>query len=324
MGERMKRALITGITGQDGSYLAEHLLSLGYEVHGLVRQTNLESLEGGRTGEVLNRCLLHVISLDSFPGLHRLIKKYKFDECYHLASVSFVGEHLADGFHTMFANISGTHFLLATLQDLQPDCRFYFAGSSEMFGRPTEAPQSEQTPFLPRNPYGISKVTSHHLVRNYRESYGMYCVTGILYNHESPRRRPEFVTRKITRAVARIAAGQQQRLELGNLDARRDWGYAPDYVRAMHLMVTQPEPKDYVLATGHLRTVREFCAAAFSQVGLNWEDHVVSVERFFRQEDAVPLVGDSGLIRKELGWTPQYTFEEMVREMVQHDVSLVR
>jgi GDPmannose 4,6-dehydratase len=320
----MKRALITGITGQDGLYLAEHLLNQGYEVHGLVRQTNLESLVGSTLAEVLNRCQLHVISLDSFPGLHRLIGKHEFDECYHLASVSFVGEHLADGFHTMFANISGTHFLLATLQDLQPGCRFYFAGSSEMFGRPTEAPQNEQTPFLPRNPYGISKVTSHHLVRNYRELYGMFCVTGILYNHESPRRRPEFVTRKITRAVARIAKGQQERLELGNLDAQRDWGYAPDYVRAMQMMLTQPSPRDFVLASGHLRTVREFCAQAFACAGLNWEDHVVSVKKFYRVEDSVPLVGDCSSIKKELGWEPSYSFEDMVREMVENDLAMTR
>lgn len=318
--ENKKRALVTGITGQDGSYLAEHLLALGYEVHGLVRQVNLEALQSSPLASVLARCRLHAISLDSFPGLHRLIARHPFDECYHLASVSFVGEHLADGFHTMFGNISGTHFLLATLQDLQPTCRFYFAGSSEMFGRPQAMPQSEATPFLPRNPYGISKVTSHHLVRNYRETYGMFAVTGILYNHESPRRRPEFVTRKITRAVARIARGMQTRLELGNLDARRDWGYAPDYVRAMHLMLNHHEPRDYVLASGQLRSVRDFCEAAFSCAGLDWREHVVSVEKFFRPEDTVPLVGDAALIRQELGWEPRMGFDEMVREMVEEDL----
>ena len=321
---KMKRALITGITGQDGTYLAEHLLRLGYEVHGLVRQVNLESLEGSAMGVVLRNCSLHVISLDSFPGLHRLISKFKFDECYHLASVSFVGEHLADGFHTMFGNISGTHFLLATLQELQPGCRFYFAGSSEMFGRPTEFPQTESTPFLPRNPYGISKVTSHHLVRNYREQYGMFCATGFLYNHESPRRRPEFVTRKITRAVARIAKGQQQRLELGNLDARRDWGYAPDYVRAMHLILTHEEPMDFVLASGCLRTVRDFCKAAFGCAGLNWDEYVVSVDKFFRPEDAIPLVGDPSKITETLNWQPSKSFEEVVQEMVEHDIQLLK
>jgi GDPmannose 4,6-dehydratase len=319
----MKRALITGITGQDGTYLAEHLLGLGYEVHGLVRQTNLESLEESELGAVFSRCCLHVISLDSFPGLHRLISKTLFDECYHLASVSFVGEHLSDGFQTMFANISGTHYLLATLRELQPGCRFYFAGSSEMFGRPTVLPQSEDTPFLPRNPYGISKVTSHHLVRNYRELYGMFCVTGILFNHESPRRRPEFVTRKITRAVARIARGKQHRLELGNLDAQRDWGYAPDYVRAMQLMLAQETPIDFVLASGQLHTVRDFCEVAFRCAGLNWNDHVVSVEKFYRKEDSVPLVGDPSKIKAALHWAPTRTFDEMVNEMVEHDLRLL-
>lgn len=318
----MKRALITGITGQDGSYLAEHLLSLGYEVHGLVRQTNLENPSAGGAG-LFERCQLHVVSLDSFHGLYRLISKVKFDECYHLGAVSFVGEHLADGFHTIFANTSGTHYLLAALHEMQPDCRFYFAGSSEMFGRPKSAPQNEDTPFLPRNPYGISKVTSHHVVRNYRETYGMFCTTGILYNHESPRRRPEFVTRKITRAVARIAKGKQQQLELGNLEALRDWGYAPDYVRAMHLMLTHPEPHDFVVSTGKLHTVGQFCEAAFSRAGLNWKDHVVSVPKFYRPVEDVPLMGDPTKIQSILGWKPTKTFEEIVHEMVDADLATV-
>lgn len=324
MSRGMKRALITGITGQDGSYLAEHLLSLGYEVHGLVRQTNLEHAWRESSGELRERCTLHVLSLDSFHGLFRLISKVKFDECYHLGAVSFVGEHLADGFHTIFTNTSGTHYLLAALHELQPDCRFYFAGSSEMFGRPKSAPQTENTPFLPRNPYGISKVTSHHLVRNYRETHGMFAVTGILYNHESPRRRPEFVTRKITSAVARIAVGLQQKLELGNLAASRDWGYAPDYVRAMHLMLQHAEPHDFVVATGALHRVRDFCQVAFAHAGLNWEEHVVSMPQFFRQEESIPLQGDAGKIREMLNWTPAKNFDDMVREMVDHDISLVK
>lgn len=314
----MKRALITGITGQDGSYLAELLLGLGYEVHGLVRQTNLETSEGRG---VLEKCSLHVVSLDSFHGLYRLISKLQFDECYHLGAVSFVGEHLADGFHTIFANISGTHYLLAALHEIQPRCRFYFAGSSEMFGRPRSAPQNEETAFLPRNPYGISKLTSHHVVRNYRETYGMFCVTGILYNHESPRRRPEFVTRKITRAVARISRGLQDKLELGNLDSRRDWGYAPDYVRAMHLMLNHDSPQDYVVASGTLHTVREFCEIAFTRAGLDWSKHVVSVEKFHRADEAIPLQGDPSRIRAALNWHPTRTFEEIVCEMVDSDIA---
>ena len=319
----MKRALISGITGQDGSYLAELLLSQGYEVHGLVRQTNLENPSGDPKVRLHEVCKLHALSLDSFPGLYRLISAVEFHECYHLGAVSFVGERIADGFHTLFANISGTHFLLSALHDLQPKCRFYLAGSSEMFGRPKTSPQNEDTPFLPRNPYGISKVTSHHLVRNYREEYGMFCVTGILFNHESPRRRPEFVTRKITRAVARIAKGKQKELELGNISARRDWGYAPDYVRAMHLMINHDQPEDFVVASGELHSVRDFCEAAFSYVGLDWEKHVVTNEKFFRQEDAVPLVGDPTKIRSMLNWRPSRTFEEVVGEMVQRDVALL-
>lgn len=316
----MKRALVTGITGQDGSYLAEYLLSLGYEVHGLLRQTNLESLGDTGLGEILKKCTLHAVTLDSFPGLYRLMSAVKFDECYHLGAVSFAAGGLADGFQTLQNNISGTHHLLATLCELQPECRFYQAGSSEMFGRPTVAPQNEDTPFFPRNPYGISKLTSFHLVRNYREIHGMFCVTGILYNHESPRRRPEFVTRKITRAVARIFSGKQDILELGNLEARRDWGYAPDYVRAMHLTLTHSEPEDFVLSSGVLHTVRDFCEVAFSHAGLDWSKHVVSVEKFYRPEEAVPLQGDSSRIRAKLGWKPTRTFEEMVREMVDVDL----
>lgn len=315
---QMKRALITGITGQDGTYLAELLLSLGYEVHGLVRQINLET---SQEQSVLERCTLHVVSLDSFHGLYRLISKVEFKECYHLGAVSFVGEHLADGFHTIFANTSGTHYLLAALHEIQPTCRFYFAGSSEMFGRPKVAPQNEETPFLPRNPYGISKVTSHHVVRNYRESYGMFCSTGILFNHESPRRRPEFVTRKITRAVARIKKGQQQKLELGNLDARRDWGYAPDYVRAMHMMLNHDVARDFVVASGVLHSVRDFCEIAFARAGLDWKEHVVSAEKFFRAEEPVPLQGDPTKIHATLSWRPTRTFEEVVYEMVDADLA---
>jgi GDPmannose 4,6-dehydratase len=320
----MKRALITGITGQDGSYLAEHLLALGYEVHGLVRQTNLENASESHGKNLYERCKLHVVSLDSFHGLYRLISKVKFDECYHLGAVSFVGEHLADGFHTIFANTSGTHYLLAAIHEMQPTCRFYFAGSSEMFGRPTSAPQNEQTPFLPRNPYGISKVTSYHLVRNYRETHGMFCVTGILFNHESPRRRREFVTRKITTAVARIASGRQQKLELGNLDAQRDWGYAPDYVEAMHLMLNYERPHDCVVATGELHTVKDFCSAAFARAGLDWREHVVSVEKFYRKEDATPLQGDPSKIKSLLDWSPSRTFEEIVHEMVDFDLQNIQ
>ena len=239
----MKKALITGITGQDGSYLAEHLLGLGYEVHGLVRRVALEdpTRRFTRLEHLLDRVTLHPASLESYPSIFHVLSKHNFDECYHLAAQSFVAESFADGFSTMNTNINGTHYMLAALRELQPECRFYFAGSSEMFGKVRETPQNEETPFHPRSPYGISKVAGFDLTRNYREAYGMYCVSGILFNHESPRRGFEFVTRKITSTVARIKLGLATELRLGNLDATRDWGHAADYVRAMHLMLQQPE-----------------------------------------------------------------------------------
>jgi GDPmannose 4,6-dehydratase len=324
----MKRALITGISGQDGSYLAELLLGLGYEVHGLARQTSLEQLRSrhlhGASPDLYERCKLHAVSLDNFPGLYRLVSGTQFDECYHLAASSFVGENLADGYQTIQTNISGAHYLLAALSEFQKDCRFYHAGSSEMFGRPQNAPQDESTPFMPRSPYGISKLAAFHLTRNYREAKGMFCCTGILYNHESPRRRPEFVTRKITRAVARISAGLQDRLELGNLAARRDWGHARDHVRAMHAMLAPDKPQDYVVATGCLHSVGEFCEIAFSHAGLDWRAHVTTNPLFYRAEEDVPLQGNPARIRDTLGWNPKTTFDELVREMVDADVAQLR
>src|ERR1043166_2185071 len=236
-----KKALITGITGQDGSYLAERLLSLGYEVHGLVRRVALEDPQGrsNRINHLLDQIILHSASLESYASIFHVISQFKFDECYHLAAQSFVAESFTDGFSTMNTNINGTHYMLAALRELQPRCRFYFAGSSEMFGKVHEMPQRETTPFHPRSPYGISKVAGFDLTRNYREAFGMFCVSGILFNHESPRRGFEFVTRKITSGMARIKAGQQTELRLGNLEARRDWGHAKDYVRAMQLMMQQ-------------------------------------------------------------------------------------
>lgn len=320
----MKCALITGITGQDGSYLAEFLLSLGYEVHGLVRQTGLERIKGkrmpGGIGDLYERCVLHPISLDNFPGLYRLISRLEFHECYHLAASSFVGESLADGYQTLQSNISGAHYLMASLFEFQPNCRFYLAGSSEMFGRPQTWPQTESTQFMPRNPYGISKVAAHHLVRAYRDIHGMFCCTGFLYNHESPRRRPEFVTRKITAAAANIKAGKQNFLELGNLQARRDWGYAPDYVRAMHAMLNHTTPDDFVVASGILHSVEDICSAAFSQLGLDWKDHVKVNPLFFRPEPDFQLVGDPSKIKRSLGWSPSKTFAAMIQEMVEAEV----
>ena len=321
-----KRALITGITGQDGSYLAEHLLSHGYEVHGLVRRVALEDPQRRftRIAHLLDSVILHPASLESYPSIFHVISKHEFTECYHLAAQSFVAESFADGFSTMNTNINGTHYMLAALRELQPACRFYFAGSSEMFGKVTEAPQNEQTPFHPRSPYGISKVAGFYLKRNYREAYDMFCVSGILVNHEGPRRGYEFVTRKITSAVAQIKLGLSNELRLGNLDAKRDWGHARDYVRAMHLMMQRDAPDDYVVATGESHSVREFCERAFGEVELDYRDYVRTDERLLRPAEVDLLVGDATKARNELGWESTYTFSQLVSEMVQADLALHR
>jgi len=321
----MKKALITGITGQDGSYLAEHLLELGYEVHGLVRRVALEdpTRRFTRLEHLLDRLTLHAASLESYPSIFRVLAKQNFEECYHLAAQSFVAESFADGFSTMNTNINGTHYMLAALRELQPKCRFYFAGSSEMFGKAHETPQNEATPFHPRSPYGISKVAGFELTRNYREAYGMFCSSGILFNHEGPRRGFEFVTRKITSTVARIMHGQASELRLGNLDARRDWGHAEDYVRAMNLMLQLDEPDDFVIASGESHTVREFCELAFGEVGLNYSDYVVVDERFFRPAEVEELIGDSSKARRVLKWKPRHTFPALVKLMVQNDLEAI-
>ena len=320
-----KRALITGITGQDGSYLAELLLEEGYEVHGVVRRAAIEDPISRQTRiqHIVDRLTLHSASLESYPSLFSIFSKHQFDECYHLAAQSFVAESFADGFSTMNSNINGTHYILASIRELQPACKFYFAGSSEMFGKVEEVPQTEKTRFHPRSPYGISKVAGFHLTRNYRESYDMYGVSGILFNHESPRRGYEFVTRKITRGVARIKAGIDKVIRLGNLDAKRDWGHAEDFVRAMWLMLQQPEPDDYVVATGHTHSVREFCELAFGHVGLDYQDYVQVDPQFYRPAEVEVLTGDASKARRELNWQPQHTFEQIVRDMVAHDCELV-
>jgi GDPmannose 4,6-dehydratase len=318
----MKRALITGITGQDGSYLAEHLITLGYEVHGIVRRVALEQPERrlGRIAHLQDKLTLHPGSLESYPSIFHIMSRHSFDECYHLAAQSFVAESFADGFSTMSVNVDGTHYMLAALRELQPTCRFYFAGSSEMFGRVRETPQNEATAFHPRSPYGISKVAGFYLTMNYREAYEMFCVNGILFNHEGPRRGYEFVTRKITSAVARIKLGLQFELRLGNLDARRDWGHAADYVRAMHLMLQQEKPDDYVVATGETHSVRELCEIAFSEANLSYVDYVTVDPQFYRPSEVDLLIGDASKARKVLGWEPSHTFGDLVREMVNADI----
>ena len=321
----MKRALITGLTGQDGSHLAEYLLGLGYEVHGVVRRVALEQ-PTQRLGRVLHmreKLQLHPASLESYPSIFQIFSGHQFDECYHLAAQSFVAESFGDGFSTMATNINGTHYVLEAIHTLQPKCKFYFAGSSEMFGKVRESPQNESTPFYPRSPYGISKVTGYHLAMNYREAYGMFCSNGILFNHEGPRRGFEFVTRKITSGAARIKLGLDMKLALGNLDAKRDWGHAADYVRAMHAMLQQPEPDNYVVATGETHSVRDFCSLAFEEVGLDYRDYVEVDPAFYRPAEVDLLLGDASKAREKLGWRPEQGFRELIREMVQNDLELL-
>ncbi len=317
-----KRALITGITGQDGSYLAEYLINLGYEVHGMVRRVALEDPERRftRIAHLLDRITMHPGTLESYPSIFNIIRQCAFDECYHLAAQTFVAESFADGFSTMATNINGTHYVLAALRELCPQCRFYFAGTSEMFGKVHEVPQRESTPFHPRSPYGISKVAGFDLTRNYRETYGMFCCSGICFNHESPRRGYEFITRKISSAVARIKLGLAFELRLGNLDAERDWGHAADYVKAMHMMLQQSEPDDFVIATGETHSVREFCEMAFAEVGLDYGEYVKVDERFYRPTEVDLLIGDPTNGHRVLGWQPTYTFGELVKEMVRADL----
>src|SRR5438105_3869058 len=320
-----RRALITGITGQDGSYLAELLLQKGYEVHGIVRRVALEDPEHrlSRIHPVRSRLKLHAASLESYASVHQAVAKVQPDECYHLAAQSFVSYSFDDEFSTLNANINGTHYLLAAVKNIVPHCRFYFAGSSEMFGKAEEVPQTEKTRFHPRSTYGISKVAGFELTRNYREAYGMHASSGILFNHESPRRGFEFVTRKITSGVARIVAGRSKELRLGNLEAKRDWGHAREYVEGMWLMLQQDTPDDYVIATGETHTVTEFAELAFSHVGLNWRDYVVPDPDLFRPAEVNLLQGDASKARTKLGWSHRIGFEELVREMVEADCRML-
>lgn len=319
-----RRALITGITGQDGSYLAELLLAKDYEVHGIVRRVALEDPENrlSRLEAVRPRLNLHAGSLESYASLHQVVEQVAPDECYHLAAQSFVSYSFDDEFSTLQANINGTHYLLAALKNLAPQCRFYFAGSSEMFGNAEEVPQNERTRFHPRSTYGISKVAGFDLTRNYREAYRMHASSGILFNHESPRRGYEFVTRKITAGVARIMAGKATQLPLGNLEARRDWGHAREYVDAMWRMLQQPEPDDYVIATGETHSVREFAGMAFGSAGLDYRKYVVPDDQLYRPSEVNALQGDAAKARRVLGWRHETGLAKLVREMLANDFRL--
>ena len=317
----VKRALITGITGQDGSYLAEFLLDKDYEVYGVVRRSSTEHFE--RIEGIRNRVrLLHADLLDQ-SSLIRALQEARPHEIYNLAAQSFVPTSWDEPTLTAQFTAVGVTRLLEAMRQVAPEARFYQASSSEMFGKVRETPQSEQTPFHPRSPYGVAKCYGHYITVNYRESYDLYCCSGILFNHESPRRGREFVTRKITHGVAEIAAGRAESLGLGNLDARRDWGFAGDYVRAMWMMLQQEEADDFVVATGETHSVREFCEVAFGHVGLNWEDYVVIDEAFMRPAEVDLLVGDAAKAKELLGWEPNTTFEDLVTMMVDADIDLI-
>jgi GDPmannose 4,6-dehydratase len=316
-----RTALITGITGQDGSYLAEHLLDLGYRVVGVTRRTS--SHTGGRIEHLQDR--IEVIGADLLDqtSLLAIVDAVQPTEVYNLAAQSFVPTSWQQPVLTGEVTALGVTRLLEAVRIACPAARVYQASSSEMFGMVREVPQNERTPFYPRSPYGVSKLYGHWIAVNYRESYGMYAVSGILFNHEGPRRGREFVTRKISYGVARIAHGLAHELALGNLEARRDWGYAADYVRAMHLMLQQDEPRDYVIATGETHSVREFCERAFAVVGLDWRDHVVLDPALIRPAEVELLVGDAADAQRDLGWRPSVAFPELVRLMVDADMALV-
>ena len=321
----MKKALITGVSGQDGSYLAEFLLEQGYEVYGLIRRVALEDREHRmwRLKHILKDIQLVPGSLESFPSVYNAFNKTKPDECYHLAAQSFVSYSFEDEFSTLNTNINGTHHVLAALKEIAPQCKIYFAGSSEMFGKVKEMPQSEDTPFHPRSPYGISKVAGFELTRNYREAYNIFAACGILFNHESPRRGYEFVTRKITSGVARIKLGLSNELRLGNLDAKRDWGHAKEYIKAMWLMLQQDTPDDFVIGTGKAFTVKDFCEAAFSHVGLNYQDYVVTDPLFYRPAEVEILLSNSNKAKAKLGWQNSIEFKDLVVEMVENDIAIL-
>ena len=317
-----KRALITGITGQDGSYLAEFLLEQGYDVIGMIRRSSTVNFE--RIRHIQDRVTLTPGDLLDEVSLIHMLREHRPTEVYNLAAQSFVQISFSQPVFTGEVTALGVTRLLDAIRIVDPDIRFYQASSSEMFGKVVETPQRETTPFYPRSPYGVAKVYGHWITVNYRESYGMHASSGILFNHESPRRGLEFVTRKISHGVARIALGLDRELRLGNLDAQRDWGYAGDYVRAMWLMLQQDQPGDYVVATGQTHSVRRFCELAFAYAGLDYRDYVVVDERFFRPAEVDLLVGDPSRAREKLGWKPEVSFEQLVEMMVEADLRMLR
>jgi GDPmannose 4,6-dehydratase len=321
-----KIALITGITGQDGSYLAELLLAKGYEVHGIVRRVALEDKTHRlwRIRKILKDIHIHAGSLESYASLFNIILKIKPDEVYHLAAQSYVGYSFEDEFSTFNMNINGTHYILSAVKEFAANkVKFYFAASSEMFGKVKEVPQNEDTSFHPRSAYGISKVTGYHLVKNYREAYKLHASNGILFNHESPRRGFEFVTRKISYGVAKIKKGQAKEIHLGNMDAKRDWGHARDYIEAMWLILQQNKPDDYVVGTGIEHSVKDFAERAFKHVGLNYKDYIKIDNKLIRPAEVDSLKADYAKAKKILKWQPKVSFDDLVIDMVESDLKFV-
>jgi len=317
-----RRALITGVTGQDGSYLAEFLLDKDYEVFGMVRRSSTVTFE--RVAHIQDRITLVPGEILDEVSIINVLRECEPDELYNLAAQSFVQTSFSQPVFTGEATALGVTRVLDAIRFVNPEIRFYQASSSEMFGKVHESPQTELTPFHPRSPYGVAKVYGHWITVNYRESYGLHASSGILFNHESPRRGLEFVTRKITNAAARIALGLEREVRLGNLDAQRDWGFAADYVRAMWLMLQQDQPDDFVIATGEAHSVRELCEVAFGRVGLHWEDHVVVDEKFLRPAEVDVLVGDATKAHTKLDWKPEIGFPDLIEMMVDADLATLR
>ena len=323
---KIKKVLITGITGQDGSYLAELLLKKNYQVHGIVRRVALEDETHRlwRIRKILKKITLHSASLESYASLVRIVAKIKPDEVYHLGAQSYVVHSFEDDFSTLNTNINGTHFMLSAIKEFSPKSKFYFASSSEMFGKVRTKPQNEKTPFYPRSPYGISKVAGFELTRNYREAYNIFACSGILFNHESPRRGFEFVTRKISYSVARIKLGLQKELYLGNIDAQRDWGHAADYVVAMWKMLQQKKPEDFVIGTGKMYSVKDFAKLAFQHVGLNYKDYIKIDKKLIRPAEVDVLCAQYKKAAKILKWKPLKKFKDLVKEMVDEDIKNIK
>jgi len=321
-----KKALITGITGQDGSYLSELLLEKGYTVHGLVRRVAAEnkSHRYWRLKHLMHKIKIHAGSLESYASIINIVTKVKPNEVYHLGAQSYIDYAFKDEFSTINTNINGTHFLLSAIKEFSPKTKFYFAGSSEMFGKVREVPQNELTPFYPRSTYGISKVAGFDLTRYFREAYNLYCCSGILFNHESPRRGFEFVTRKITHSVARIKYGLQKKIKLGNLKAKRDWGHAKDYVNAMWLMLQKNRPEDYVISTGKQHSVEDFAKLAFAEVGLDYKKFIEVDKKLYRPSEVDSLLGNCKKAKTKLNWKPEYNFKKLIKDMVQQDLEFVK